>query len=352
MKIAILLVLVLSCSVISIDIDSVQYRNLSGEEKKTELWKELIKNRSSYGWWNSFNMLRMFLSDMKPSFLHAGDEIPESRNKYIHAVGAVGMMELVSTNDHQYTGIFKGCKNVIGRLSLAKKPDTSKKSPEGAFDNFAPGMAIKCLRSKQPSANIIAMFGVEGQSSWNFFKNDFTNHIPEKIASFALKKLAQKFSTATPYVATLGTTKAASIDENGNVEEKPVLPFSLVFKPSNELRTRFSDSYSVDFLEQLGSIAPGTVIYELWANEHPDKKEVKIAELRLVRERFTPSNYGDKSLFFQHEDWLADLNIHPEWKPYRKTYEEVFGLMNPHAEVKETEEVKPILPTDIENQDN
>ena len=109
---------------------------------------------------------------------------------------------------------------MIGRLSLAKEPVTSKSTPEGAHDNFAPGIALKCFRSGKDSANMIAMYSVEGQKSWNFFKNNFTNHIPEEANTFMMKKVAETFSKATPYVATLGTTKAASIDEDGN--EEPV----------------------------------------------------------------------------------------------------------------------------------
>ena len=39
------------------------------------------------------------------------------------------------------------------------------------------------------------MYSVSGQRSWNFFKNDFTNHIPGP--GFAELPLAVKFATAT-----------------------------------------------------------------------------------------------------------------------------------------------------------
>jgi hypothetical protein len=44
----------------------------------------------------------------------------ELRPKVIHTVGLVAEVEFVSTGDHPYTGVFKGCSNAILRISLAK----------------------------------------------------------------------------------------------------------------------------------------------------------------------------------------------------------------------------------------
>ena len=63
-------------------------------------------------------------------------------------------------------------KIFFSRLSLALEPDTEKL-------NTAPGMGLKFLRDGVDSANLVAMYSVDGQESWNFFKNDFSNHIPE-----------------------------------------------------------------------------------------------------------------------------------------------------------------------------
>ena len=43
------------------------------------------------------------------------------------------------------------------------------------------------------------MFSVDGQDSWNFFGNDWSNHIPVP-QSKALAPLAIKFHTATDYI--------------------------------------------------------------------------------------------------------------------------------------------------------
>ena len=57
-------------------------------------------------------------------------------------------------------------------MSAAAKPNTNKKE-------LTPGMGLKFLRDGIDSANLVAMNSVEGQASWNFFLNDFSNHIPK-----------------------------------------------------------------------------------------------------------------------------------------------------------------------------
>ena len=56
-------------------------------------------------------------------------------------------------------------------------------------------MGLKFLRDGVDSANLVAMFDVAGQESWNFFENIFTAHIPE--VSGPLVFLGAKFYTAT-----------------------------------------------------------------------------------------------------------------------------------------------------------
>jgi len=77
------------------------------------------------------------------------------------------------------------------RLSVAKKPDPQEfltkaligRIPvkEEAFNNFVPGFALKFLRDKIPSGNLVAMYSVNGVETWNFFDKDFpfSNHVTE-----------------------------------------------------------------------------------------------------------------------------------------------------------------------------
>ena len=91
-----------------------------------------------------------------------------------------------------YTGMFSGSSRGWVRLALASEP-----SPHQLLTR--PGLGLKLLRDGRDSANLVAMFSVDGQQSWNFFKNNFTTHyIPS--GDPVLIHLAVKFSEATNFI--------------------------------------------------------------------------------------------------------------------------------------------------------
>jgi hypothetical protein len=161
----------------------------------------------------------------------------------------------VAPNNEGYTGIFEsGADHGLIRLSAAKKFDKTKSSAAEAYDNFTPGFGLKFLRDGVPSGNLVAMYGVNGFDSWNFFKMDFSNHIPD-AQGVALTLVAKKFATATPFVQYVGLSDIATWDKNGKKTDSPKFPFQLVFEPV--MRDHFSDEYTQDFQEQLASISAG-----------------------------------------------------------------------------------------------
>jgi hypothetical protein len=115
-----------------------------------------------------------------------------TRSKYIHTEGVVASVKLTSTGSHPFTGIFKGADSGVIRMSFAAKPDPK-------VLNTTPGIGLKFLRNGIDSASLVAMYSVDGQDSWNYFKNDFSNHIP-KFVDKSLAPLAAKFATATDYI--------------------------------------------------------------------------------------------------------------------------------------------------------
>jgi hypothetical protein len=125
--------------------------------------------------------------------------MPQGRTKYIHSVGNTAQVEFVATADTPYTGLFKGADSAVIRLSCAKQPDFTKTAAKDAYDNFTPGFGLKFLVDGLPSVNLVAMFGVNGVDTWNFFGRDFSNHIPGASGA-ALLAVANKFSEATQNV--------------------------------------------------------------------------------------------------------------------------------------------------------
>lgn len=145
------------------------------------------------------------------------------RNKGIHCVGSTGKVKFVpNESNHLYTGIFKGAEHGIIRLSVAKPTIPVMKE-------MAPGMGLKFLRDGVDSANLVAMYSVDGQPSFNYFEHDWSNHIPS-FTSKMLIPLAEAFTKATPYINTIGLSDWAAYDQHGN-KEQPRFPWKLRFEP-------------------------------------------------------------------------------------------------------------------------
>jgi hypothetical protein len=183
---------------------STTYLAQSASKKQADLWTQISSTVNQVGSWP--NAAGMFTESMNTTFDAKGDAMPAGvvygyRTKYIHAVGAVGKVKLVSSGKHPFTGIFKGADFGLVRLSSGNKPSLDGSAP------LAPGMGLKFLKDGKDSSNLVAMFSVNGQpGDWNFFSNDFSNHIPDLAPTAALVVLAEKFSTATPYIQSVGLT--------------------------------------------------------------------------------------------------------------------------------------------------
>jgi hypothetical protein len=61
-------------------------------------------------------------------------------------------------------------------------------------------MGLKFLRDGIDSANLVAMYSVNGQpGEWNFFAHEFQNHI-KAASGAALAAVSFKFSGATDWI--------------------------------------------------------------------------------------------------------------------------------------------------------
>lgn len=146
-------------------------------------------------------LAKIFIEEMSPTFNTKGDAMKPGmlwghRTKLIHSVGTVGKVKFVPVAGNQFTGVLRGADYGLIRLSSAAKPSADK--PLG------PGMGLKFLRDGIDSANLVAMFSVDGQpGDWDFFSHDFTTTIGPSDDS-ALKLVARKFATFTDNVQSVG----------------------------------------------------------------------------------------------------------------------------------------------------
>jgi len=171
------------------------------------------------------------------------------------------------------------------------------------------------------------MWSVQGQpNDWNFFSNNFTNHIPGVPSSeTALYALAKKFSSATDYVQQCGLSDFSQFDQAGT-KVNPVIPFSLRFEPHSDVHTLFpKDLGQNDFMhyvEQLKTVPSGSNLYNIYGMDKPKElggKEILIGTL-VLDGKLTSSKWGDENLFFRHQKMNDDIKFHPEWTPYLPTF--------------------------------
>ena len=90
----------------------------------------------------------------------------------------------------------------------------------------------------------------------------------------------------------------------------------LRFKPTGEIS--FPDEYVNDWIEDLMSVPVGSTLYNIWALDKPVELggvETHIGDL-VLNSVMSSSVWGDKHLFFRHQDMHEDVDMFPEWEQY------------------------------------
>lgn len=290
------------------------YQSLSACEKQSFLWKQIEESAHSklpnYNKMDVMKLIAMGFQSMTKKISHDQDVAPKGWKKYLHRRGSVAKVKIVpvENKNNVYTGVFKGADCALVRLSLTFRPNKKR--------DVAPGLALKVLRDKVPSANVSALYALEGQKkNYNFFENSLSNIVP--IGSGAGPKLVHSiFARVTDYPEQLNVKDFAVTDTKGQKVEKPVYPVQLFFVPTEELKTRFSsDKHEVRM--DFGKIQPGTTLYKVYAvsPKHKDfnyydytlekKKEfledsIEIAKI-VMTSGFISSEFGDTKIFFKHQ---------------------------------------------------
>jgi len=262
----------------------------------------------------------LFIEDMNLSFDTVADDlpyqfiIPQRRPKLVHSVGVIApAIWTPVANSLGYTGIFSsGCSDLFVRLSVARSPDPSTNS------SYTPGLAVKCLRDGVPAGDIFAMFSLQGQVSWNFFKNDLTNHVPDLSSSapFILQELRGVFAKASNWPVMLGLSDLAEYDSQGNNVTNPTFPFRLVFHPTTALHLAFPDAPQTPFQDVLanGLQNPGDMYY-VYAVVNPGDSTDQFVQIGTITTTGpgSTSNFGDTFMFFEHTRMENDLMYRPDW---------------------------------------
>ncbi len=233
------------------------------------------------------------------------DFAPDGWVKYLHRRGSLATVKIVPVSS-KYTGVFQGAECALLRLSLTYKVAGGKP--------VAPGLALKILRDRSPSANISALVSLNGQGKdFNFFKNPMSNIVPEGNG-IGQKLVHRLFRKVSRYPEELLLDDMASLNALGGREPEVVSPRQIFFVPAEGLK---SSSEFHDVREDFESIGPETKVYEIRAlpekyrthdygtytaemAEQFVKESEHIADI-VTTSRFISSSFGDDGIFFRHQ---------------------------------------------------
>ena len=320
------------------DVTSRYYLALPAAMKADRIWSNCprdIRPAPPIGFF-TVSTTHNLLSSMCPSFFTTGDELPLGRKKYIHYMGVVGRVKWKDYGNHPYTGIFKGAQHGFVRMSHTVRPNPH--IPSFILPSMVPrpGIGLKFLRDGKDSANVVAVFSVRGQTdSWNFFKNDLSNHAEGGPGATEVL-IAAKFMTGSRNVAQCGVSDMAKMGEDGKKVAYPNFPYRLRFHPIGNIRfpDAFQQQCQVSTMCEVRTIPAGTTLWRIFAATAPLElggRELLIGEIVLTS-HLTTSRWGDEGLFFRHQDMVEDLRIHPEWNNFTDQFPPLIKKSSPYRQ--------------------
>lgn len=184
----------------------------------------MVKDKTLERWYEGVDLTELFTQDMNLSFDHVSDTMPPGRTKMTHPRGVTFKIAYKPVEGHSYTGVFKGAKHGIMRIS-----ETVRTFPEKG--STSPGFGIKFLRDGMDSANGVTMFSFDGQPSFNYFKSRWSTHLNEPVNECARQTIGKKLAETTPHIGAMSVMDWSKWDEHGNEEAEPNWPFLLEFEP-------------------------------------------------------------------------------------------------------------------------
>lgn len=286
------------------------YQSKSAEQKYEQLWGLIKSAPNASPWPSTWALAKLFFEDMNVSFQLADDFFPTDRTKLIHSVGVIAGIKFVPEPTSKYTGIFQGSSQAFARCSTGAQPDFTKS--DATDGGFNPGCSFKFLRNGVPSANVFALAALKPVDSWNFFKHPLSNHLSLQGFSFALSLILNTFKKASTWPGNVGLSDVAARGEDGVAVKQINFPFQILFSPNADLQKAFPDTFQTPYTEQLKTLAPGTLLYEVMAKDSHKAPLVKIGSIVLTTQ-FVSSSFADQGMFFQHQRFEDDIKLRPEF---------------------------------------
>jgi hypothetical protein len=298
------------------------YDALPAKQKADALWS-LITSDSAGG--SFMNPIETLAYASSTAYLNQMQSVSadwrEPRHKKItHGKGAQARAH-ITWLPNEYSGMFQQADHCIIRMANAAMPGTV------AMTAYGPNLAIKCLNDGAASANLQAIWQLDGYAelpagktkSCSYFEAPLSSHTPlrDNISAALLDTFVVDFQKVDPHSMLIGTSQFAKVKQHGAESTPPTsvnFPFGVVFKPKpglNDVPCEF-DQYISQLLH--GEVfANGTGIYDIYAVAEPWTSRpagapnvTKIGELSLDSP-FVSSTFGDTRLFFKHIFFGSEL---------------------------------------------
>ena len=213
--------------------------------------------------------------------------------KKSHKLGATARCKFVSNNEHNYTGVLKGCDNIIIRHSLATYgTDLNEETKDKNVFNTPTGLSLKFFDLNDDHEDLVLL-------SKNSFKydDDFlfrTNILAANEVSdvnFDTSK-TKWFENVAFNPGNILIDNLTLKDQYGKKELNPNHPKELILEPTNELISMYNDTNK--YPEMLLNDISNVTIYNL-----KDENGKTLGSLILTHP-FIRSKFGDEELFFHH----------------------------------------------------
>lgn len=241
-------------------LDTSKYQELSAYCKQQIIWEKVVYEKAPERFFVGKELNGVFTSDMNQIYDTVSDTMPLGRIKRVMTRGCISKAEFIPTYDSPYTGVFQGCKNGLVRISefTSTTPEVPKTSPNAEF---------KCLRDGMSSANLITAFAFDGQPSFNYFKNRYTNILREPQNECTRATYAKCLADCTNHIGAMSVMEMAQYDDRGRAVKQPNWPFMIDLEPYDVYG--WTDAYQNDFNDQLTVIKADTSLFKVFAYDQP-----------------------------------------------------------------------------------
>ena len=298
------------------------YEAFSAQRKADFLWTQITSDEAGSAFMNPIETLTYassttYLNKMQST---PGDWREHGHKKITHGIGGHARAH-IKWEPNAYTGMFQKADHCIVRMANAAMPGSV------AMTAYGPNLAIKCLNDGPKSANLQALWQLDGYAelpvgktkSCSYFEAPLSSHTPlrDNIAAALKDTFVSDFQKVDPHSMLLGVSQMAVVEQSGaSIDPASIdFPFGLVFKPRPELNAIPCEFEK--YTSQLVQIVNGTTLFDIYAVAEPwltrpagAPSVAKLGELTLDS-AFVGSTFGDTLLFFRHLFFAEELERLP-----------------------------------------